>query len=469
MPGNQTTSLAWERLPDLAPESFGPRHARLAEGIREAVRTGRLPAGTALPASRTMAGLLGCSRWVVTEAYAQLTAEGYLEARAGSATRVSAAIAEPQPPDPVRSPTRWLMWDLSAGIADVRAFPRTRWAQAVRVALAEAAVTELVAPAAAGHIRLREALSAHLGRTRGIEISPRDLTVTHGVSDGLARLGRALTAGGATRLAVEDPGWPGLRTAAAQAGLTVIPVGVDADGLRVADLPGDVAAVVITPDHQFPTGVVLSAARRAALSAWAEATGSLIVEDGYDSELRYERARARGTTDPAWTARLGTVSKTLSPGLGLGWLVTPSAWTARVTAANAGMPAPSVVDQLALLEFLERGWYDRHLRWARQRYRDRRAALVDRLAAGMPGYAAAGAGVGLHLLLRLPPGSTVADASALVRAAAAREVVVADVARYCLDPANAAPALVIGLGNVADTAIPDAAAQLVAAGRPSAG
>src|SRR5690606_35793383 len=161
------------------------------------------------------------------------------------------------------------------------------------------------------------------------------------------------------------------------------------DGLRVEaleDLPG-VHAVLVTPAHQFPTGVVLSAERREALLAWARRVDGLVIEDDYDAEFRYDRrpVAALQGMDPHRVALLGSVSKTLSPGIGLGWLVTPPSWTGPVAAANPTVPAPAVVDQLALLELIRRGWYDRHLRAVRLIYRSRRDALLGALADELPG------------------------------------------------------------------------------------
>ncbi|HEV3465208.1 MAG TPA: PLP-dependent aminotransferase family protein, partial [Actinomycetota bacterium] len=379
------TNLAWDTLLELGEGQgrSGPLHARLSSALREAIRGGRLPAGSALPPSRTLAEDLGCSRWVVTEAYAQLAAEGYLEARVGSGTRVRpgdrAATGRPPPQSP---PARAPRIDLAPGLPDLRAFPLGRWVSALRVVASTLPYAELGYPDPTGHPRLRQVLAEYLARVRGALADPAHVTVCRGVADGAGRICQTLRAAGIDTVAVEDPGWHRLREAVAGTGLRVLPIPVDDQGLRVDDLDDDpgVRAVLVSPTHQFPTGVVLSPARRAALLAWAHRVDGLILEDDYDAEFRYDR-RPVGTmqgTDPSRVVLLGSVSKTLSPALGIGWVVTPPAWTARFRAtAGAGSPGwPSTLDQLTFAAFLQSGAYDRHLRAARLRYRQRRDRLV---------------------------------------------------------------------------------------------
>ncbi len=502
MSRSQTNSveLAWDTLLDVDGPVVGDGfsttgegraragaalHVRLTTAIRDAVRAGRLPAGAALPPSRVLAGTLGCSRWVVTEAYGQLVAEGYLEARTGSATRVAGGRAVSEnavgtsgrqtpagaagPADPLRTPTRRLTYDLAAGVPDVRAFPRERWVDAVRAALATAPVTDLVAPVAVGHVRVRETIAGHVERTRAAVVAPADLTVTHGATDGMTRLCRALVAAGHRALGVEDPSWPRLRTAAQSVGLRVVPLPLDGEGLCVGaldDVP-EVRAVLVTPAHQFPTGVVLSPRRREALLAWAHRVDGLVIEDDYDAEFRYDRrpVAALQGMDPHRVALLGSVSKTLTPGIGLGWLVTPPSWTGPVADTNPTVPAPAVVDQLALLELIRRGWYDRHLRAVRLIYRSRRDALLGALADELPGWRPSGTAAGLHFLLHLPEGATATGAGDVVRAAARREVAVSELSRYRLRPREPEAALVIGYGNLRDSAVRDAVRELAAAVR----
>lgn len=433
MAGSQTD---WGVL--LEPAGPGRKHEQLARALRKAIRDGVLD-GT-VPPSRRLAADLGCSRWVVTQAYAQLVAEGYLAGRTGSATRVrrvGGAVAAPEPARAV--PPRY---DLAPGLPDLRNFPRRPWAEAVREVVANTPHTDFGLPAPAGHPRLRRVLGEYLRRVRGA--APGTVLVCGGVTDGVTSVCRALAERGRTRLAVEDPGWTRLWRAAESAGMTVDPVPVDAEGIDVGRIPAGARAVLVTPAHQFPTGSVLSPRRRAELLDWARDVDGLILEDDYDAEFRYDR-RPVGTvqgTDPGRVALFGSVSKTLSPALGLGWAVVPPQWTVRAH-------PPSVLDQLALAGFIESGGYDRHLRAARLRYRARRDKLVGALGpARLSGVAA-----GLHLVLHLDQ-----DAAAVVRNATAAGVKVADLDSYRAAPGD--PALVLGYGNLADTGV-EAAARLL--------
>ncbi|MDX3189152.1 PLP-dependent aminotransferase family protein [Streptomyces sp. MN03-5084-2B] len=433
MPGPQTD---WGVL--LEPAGPGPKHEQLARALRKAIRGGVLT-GT-VPPSRRLAADLGCSRWVVTQAYAQLVAEGYLAGRTGSATRVRPvgdAVAAKEP-ERAAAPR----YDLAPGLPDLRNFPRRAWAEAIREVLANTPHPDFGLPEPGGHPRLRRVLGEYLRRVRGA--APGTVLIAGGVTDGVTGVCRALAERGITRLAVEDPGWTRLWQSAESAGMTVHPVPVDDEGIDAGRIPAGVRAVLVTPAHQFPTGSVLSPRRRAGLLAWARDVDGLILEDDYDAEFRYDR-RPVGTvqgTDPGRVALFGSVSKTLSPALGLGWVVLPPQWT-------VWTHPPPVVDQLALAGFMASGGYDRHLRAARLRYRARRDKLVGALGpARLSGVAA-----GLHLVLHLDQ-----DAAAVVRRARAAGVKVADLDGYRTTAGE--PALVLGYGNLADTGV-EAAARLL--------
>jgi GntR family transcriptional regulator / MocR family aminotransferase len=464
MPGFQT-NLAWDTLLELGGRP-GPLHARLSGALREAIGDGRLPAGSALPPSRILAETLGCSRWVVTEAYAQLAAEGYLAARVGSGTRVRplGPVAAGRPPPAAAPPARAPRVDLAPGLPDLRSFPLGRWVATLRSVAATLPHAELGYPDPFGHPHLRQVLAGYLERVRGARVVPAQVTVCRGVADGTGRLCWALRAAGVAAVAVEDPGWHRLRAAAASAGLRVVPTRVDAHGLRVADLDRDpaVRAVIISPTHQFPTGVVLSPERRAALLAWARRVDGLILEDDYDAEFRYDR-RPVGTmqgTDPSRVVLLGSLSKTLSPALGIGWMVTPPAWTGPLPEV-AGPPAwPATLDQLTFAAFLQTGAYDRHLRAARRRYRRRRDRLVRALAERLPGARLLGVAAGLHLLVHL---DEEVDCAQVVARAAATGLRVASLDAYRVRPDAIAPGLVLGYGNLADGQLEEAVTFLATA------
>jgi GntR family transcriptional regulator/MocR family aminotransferase len=446
----------------------GPKRAQVERALRDGVRSGRLRAGTRLPPTRRLAGDLGVSRGVVVEAYAQLVAEGWLEARQGSGTVVA---ARPAPRTSVSGgydpPSRTfagvgVRYDLRTGRPDLSAFPRAAWHAAVGRALRELPDDALGYGDFRGHAPLREALAGQLGRTRGVVADPEHVVVCGGLYQGLHVVWRALTRHGARRVAIEDPGWRGQRRSAKHAGVEWIPVRVDEDGIDVEALAAsDADAVVVSPAHQFPTGVVLAPERRAALVAWARERGALIVEDDYDAEYRYDRdpVGALQGLAPDRVLYAGSASKTLAPALRLGWLV-PPAWLAAEVAdekdrADRGTP---VLDQAALADLLRRGEIDRHLRRMRRRYRARRDALVAALAEHLPGAPVGGVAAGLHVVLGLAED---ADEEAVRRAAQERGVAVETLHRSCTAVAPHAPALLLGYAALPEDALARAA-RLVA-------
>jgi GntR family transcriptional regulator/MocR family aminotransferase len=459
------TNLAWDVLLDLGDPGEGPLHQRLKHALRQEIRAGRIGIGSALPPSRKLAADLGCSRWTVTEAYAQLVAEGYLAARSGSATRVSWSgtrddIARRPTPRGLPAPR----FDLAPGLPDLRAFPRRQWAEAIRTQVTNVPFAELGYPSRRGQPRLRRLLAEYLRRSRGVSASADDVMVCTTVTEGVRAICGALRAEGITAVGCEEPGWTRLREVIRAAGLDTVPIRTDAGGLRVTDLAahGGLRAVLTTPAHQFPGGMVLLPERRADLLRWARDVDGVILEDDYDAEFRYDR-RPVGTVqgmDPSRVILLKSLSKMLSPALGIGWLVTPRRWTVPLREADRAPARPPTLDQLAFADLLESGAYERHLRACRQRYRSRRDALVTALAEQFPGLEVSGIAAGLHLVLTLPDG--VAGA-AVVAAAAARSVRVADLAAYHATPGPARPGLVLGYGNLADASLSEAVRELRAA------
>jgi GntR family transcriptional regulator/MocR family aminotransferase len=452
---------AWDVLLDLRAVGTGTLNERLKRALRTAIRSGRLATGSTLPSSRALAVDLGCSRWAVTEAYAQLTAEGYLEARTGSGTRVcwvdTAHAVDVRAPRP--SPPSVRM-DLAPGLPDLRAFPRARWAEALRTVTANAAFTDLGYSEPFGHHELRNVLVDYLQRSRAATASGAQLMVTTSTTSGVRRLCQALASVGHRSMAVEDPGWPRLGDAVREAGLQPVPVGVDDQGMRVADLdahPGT-RAVLTAPAHQFPRGVVLTAERRAALLRWAHRVNGLILEDDYDSEFRYDRppvSTLQGM-DPRHVVLLGSLSKTLSPALRIGWMLLPSRWADMLRRSETTPSLPPTLDQLAFARLLTTGAYDRHLRKRRRVFRIRRDLLAAELGRRLPGCEVSGAAAGLHLMVHLPAG---VHTAALVREAERRGVHVVDLDRYTFS-GSGPPALVLGYGNITDALIPEAASVL---------
>ncbi|MCD9872320.1 MocR-like pyridoxine biosynthesis transcription factor PdxR [Streptomyces guryensis] len=458
------TNLASDLLLHLGQAADGPLHERVKRALRSAIRDGRIEVGTALPPSRQLAADLGCSRWAVTEAYGQLVAEGYLEARTGSATRVRWSNS-PDDGSARRAPRQApaARYDLAPGLPDLRAFPRRRWADAVRAQATNVAFTEFGYPPPGGHLRLRRLLAEYLGRSRSVSAAPQDVTVCTSVTDGVRRFCQALRARGITAVGVEEPGWTRLREVIRAAGMDVVPVRADGGGLRTDDLaahPG-LRAVLTTPAHQFPLGTVLAPDRRAALLQWARLVDGVVLEDDYDAEFRYDRrpvASLQGM-DPSRVVLFKSLSKILSPALGIGWIVAPPHWTRELHEADQAATQPPPLDQLAFADLLESGAYDRHLRACRKRYRNRRDALVRALAEQLPDAPVSGIAAGLHLLLRLP---TRVDTAIVVEAAAARSLRVADLAAYHATEGHADHGLVLGYGNLADGAVGEAVGLLCA-------
>ena len=319
-------------------------------------------------------------------------------------------------------------FDLRTGRPDLSAFPRTAWHAALGRVLKALPDAELGYGDPRGYGPLREALAEQLGRTRGVLAEPAQIVVCGGLAPGLAVVLRALRRRGARLVAVEDPGWRGQVRAAEQAGLAWAPARVDEQGIVVDEL-GDVDAVVVTPAHQFPTGVVLAPERRAQLVAWARERGALIVEDDYDAEYRYDRepVGALQALAPDHVLYAGSASKTLAPALRLGWLVAP-AWLAPDLAAEKDRAdrGTAVLEQAALADLVARGELDRHLRRTRRRYRARRDALVAALAHHLPAARVGGAAAGLHVVAWLPDG---ADEARIAAAARERGVAVDRAAR----------------------------------------
>jgi GntR family transcriptional regulator / MocR family aminotransferase len=451
----------------LAIEPGSPLRSQLERQLREGIRSGRLRTAARLPPSRELARELGVSRGVVVDAYSQLVAEGYLVARRGSGTEVAASIAaQPAVNGAVarREPT--IHHHLESGLPDVSGFPRQAWQAATAAALRELPDPWLTYGRPRGFSRLRVALADYLGRARATVATPREMIICAGLSHGLTLVWRALRERGARRVAVEDPAWPGQPDSVALSGLEPVPVPVDASGLVVAELErAGVDAVIVTPAHQYPTGVVLSPERRGALIDWARRHDALIVEDDYDAEYRYDRepvAALQGLA-PERVIYAGTASKTLAPALRLAWLIIPDHLTDEVTAQHLlTFAAPSVVEQAALAIMLERGQLERHLRQMRRRYRPRRDALVEALAAELPEARVGGAAAGLHLVAWLPEG---ADEAAIATRARERGVAIHTLHHDSAAVGPVPPALLLGYASLTEDALRRAASELAIAVR----
>jgi GntR family transcriptional regulator / MocR family aminotransferase len=474
---------------DLHLEPSGARiRAGLEAALREAVRSGRLAAGTPLPSSRALAADLGLARNTVVEAYGQLVAEGWLAARHGSGTWVAQRPDRPAPvpvPPPEPGP-RGARYDLQPGSPDVSAFPRSAWLAAARRALASASAASLGYTDPRGLEPLRVALAGYLARARGVAVTPDRVVVCAGYAQALAVLGRVLSGGSlgrphgahsggspapsrqaaprstaVRRLAIEGFGMPLYWQIATGTGLELSALPVDDRGAVTGGL-SDQAAVALTPAHQFPLGVPLHPRRRREVIDWAADTGALVIEDDYDGEFRYDRQAvgALQALGPEQVAYAGTASKSLAPGLRLGWLVLPARLVDDVVAAKqAAGQLSSSIDQLTLAEFISSGGYDRCIRRARLSYRQRRDRLVSELARRVPAVHVGGIAAGLHALVMLPPDVREQD---VVAEAARRGLALSGLSDYSSGIQPHDPAVLVGYAKPPGHAYSTALARLCA-------
>ncbi|EPH45168.1 PLP-dependent aminotransferase family protein [Streptomyces aurantiacus] len=442
----------------------------LARHIRHAVANGLLPAGSRLPATRVLAGELGVSRGVVTEAYRRLTEDGHVAGRGRGGTVVVAAplarpterrVTEPRvtaddgtsgkpplftaPPDAGvfdalrAAPARI---DLSPGLPDLAAFPRAAWLRAERSVLAGLVPSDFGYGDPRGTPSLRRAVARWLALNRGIAADPDEVLIVAGTAQALGLLALVLRDEGVARVAIEDPSSLGIRQHLHNSGLQTPPVPVDEQGIRVDALRATGARVaLLTPAHQFPTGVVLDGGRRRELADWAR-DGGLIIEDDYDAEHRYDRppVPALRSTLAEHVAYAGSVSKLLAPALRVGWLLAPRRHrSALVDAKRFADLGNAALPQLVLAHLMESGELERHLRFLRRRHRGRRDAMIAAIAARLPGAVVHGAAAGLHLTVTFEPGR---DDTALAAAALERGVKVQPLSWHAQRPGR--PGLVLG-------------------------
>jgi GntR family transcriptional regulator/MocR family aminotransferase len=449
---DEASAWALERRPG---ESL---RACLERTLRDAIREGSLRAGVELPASRRLAIQLGVSRGVASDAYAELEAQGYLQITSRRPPVVAQVRGAPQR---VRAPSTDAgatpRFDLTPTTPDVTLFPRRQWATALAAAVRDAPGVALGYGDPRGNLVLRQRLADELGRTRGVICEPDQIIVVQGTTQGVDLVLRVLRDTGAIRIAVEDPSLDRQHAQIVGLGLELVGQPVDGDGLIIDGFDAD--AVIVSPAHQFPTGAVLSGARRRELLAWTRETGALIIEDDYDAEFRYDRepVRALQGLDPERVIYAGTTSKTLAPALRIGWLVVPESLVEPLSAMKALLDDLSpTLEQLALAQLLGRGHYQRHIRRTRGVYRARRDRLAVALAGHFPGRSVFGVAAGLSVVLDLPSGT---DDRELDRAALRAGVRVEALSRYAIHD-RGRRGLVIGYGGVHESAIDPAIAAL---------
>ncbi|WP_306317865.1 MULTISPECIES: PLP-dependent aminotransferase family protein [unclassified Streptomyces] len=460
--------MAWHLSVQVDRASVVPLTAQLQNGIKDMIEDRVLHPGARLPSSRQLALDLGLSRSVVVEAYEQLIAEGYLDAVRGSGTHVTrqlpATAAEPSLLDP--SPVPEVRWDMRVGIANLSNFPRQEWLNSYTKVLQNVGRDGVDYPPVAGIAELRNELAGYLGRVRSVRTTPGHVMVTAGFAQGLALLAASFQHLGIHELAIEEPGHSGQRRFILDTGLSPVPVPVDAEGLVVEALARTgVRAVLVTPAHQFPTGVTLSAARKAQLLRWAQEVDAWIIEDDYDGEFWFDR-RARPPalqeSDPERVVYAGTTSKVLVPGLRLGWLaIPPKIFPLMERVRSRQDQGSDTLTQLAFADLMRGGLLDRHLRRVRSRYRSRSEALAAAVGRHLPQARMNGSAAGLHSYALLPPGT---DEAALVRGALRRSVLVRGSQQFRFGSASAGrPALLLGYGSLPLSGITEAVAAIGAA------
>ncbi len=468
----------WSRdAPDLMialDRTCGPLALQIQEQLRVAIREGRLVAGERLPSTRRLADHLGVSRGTVVEVYEQLVAEGYVDSAVGSGTRV-ARIPGAQRLDRTEgtrpaAPRPKPEIDFEYGIPDLGSVPLRDWVWAVGEATRTLPTARLGDEEPAGSRHLRQVVTAYHRRVRAGCATADDAVVVGGFRQGLAFTLATLARSGIKVLALEDPGPREHDVIARRAGLAVVPIPVDAEGLNVAALRATQArAVLVTPAHQCPTGVALSPSRRRELVSWANEVDGVILEDDYDAEFRYDR-QAVGSLqglDPERVFALGSVSKTIAPTIRIGWVLAPPRYVEALTEAKhlSSRGAPGL-DQEALALLVESGRFDRHLRRVRDLYRARRDALAEQVAADFGPDRLQGLAAGCHTVLLLPSD---VDEDSVVEAALSLGVRVTGLGHYRLTHTPADPALLLAFGNLSTHQLVRGVHAIAEAVRRSAG
>jgi GntR family transcriptional regulator/MocR family aminotransferase len=408
-----------------------PLCTQLTNQLRDHIRSGSLPSGMSLPASRLFAQELSISRSVVVDTYEQLAAEGYVVTHPRSGTRVAPNIrCSTSSPLLLQSDVS-LLYDFRPGIPDTTLFPRTAWMRATNHLMRTMPANVFIYGDACGPDWVREEISHYLNRVRGTIASSDSLVLCSGFTQGFVLFCQMLCQQGIRRIAMEDPSHPDQRILVARANLDSIPIPVDEKGLRVDLLAQtNVQAVLVSPAHQFPTGVALAPERRSSLIEWAQQSDSIIIEDDYDAEYRYDRnpIGALQGIDPEHVVYIGSTSKMIAPALRIGWLVVPERWRREIASvkryADLGSP---VLNQMIFAHMLANGDIDRYLRKARQIYRSRRDVLVNSIDRYLPDAHIQGVAAGLHVVIHL---SHKVEEEAIVAGAALQRVGVYGIRPY---------------------------------------
>jgi len=457
-----------------------PIYLQLYEWFRNAIVGGRLRPGQRLPSTRGLAAELGVSRISVFNAYEQLQAEGYLDTFVGAGTHVAKSIPDEAVAIKVvtgqkgsvvggrprlrRLSDRGTAWKhvpaqswldnlgpFRVSLPALNHFPIELWSKLVSARCSNSPIAAMAYGDAKGYLPFREAVAEYLNTVRGVRCHPSQILVTTGSQQGLQISAQVLLNPG-DRLLLEEPGYPGARYAFATAGFRLVPIRVDRDGISVEEITRkgrNARAVYVTPSHQYPMGVTMSAARRMLLLNWATRSGAWIIEDDYDSEYRFESrpiASLQGLDTDERVIYVGTFNKVMFPALRLGYVVVP---TDLVSAFSAARDAADIFSatlyQAALTDFIREGHFARHIRRMRVLYMSRRKALVDAIQRGTGEILeVVGSEAGMHLVALLPPGM---DDVGVSREAANRGISAMPLS-VCFTTKPARGGLILGYGGV---------------------
>lgn len=450
----------------------GPLFRQVYLGLRQAILSATLPTGDRLPSTRDLAEQLGISRTVIVLAYEQLLAEGFIEGRGGSGTYVSKSLGEgaprraaktaslrlsrfglaainagPSVDSPRRKPAP-IRYDFAYGRSDIEIFPFQVWRRLLLRHARMAPVRHFDIGEAAGSLDLREAICDHVRRSRAVVCDPSDVIIVNGSQQALDLIARVLVERG-DRVAIEDPHYDGIREVLRAAGARLVPVPVDEEGLDPAKLPENASMVFVTPSHQFPTGAILSLARRLALLEWATRKNAVIVEDDHDGEFHYEGRpleSLQGLDAEGRIVYVGTFSRTVFASLRIGYLIVPKSLGPAFAAAKWLNDLHSAtLEQQTLAEFINNGMYERHLRRLRKRNTARREALLDAIREYLgERVAVTGDESGAHVVL-WPKKK--ASEEALIAAAAARGVGIYGIS-HCFLKRRSRPGLLLGYARL---------------------
>ncbi|MGC2110901.1 MAG: PLP-dependent aminotransferase family protein [Candidatus Korobacteraceae bacterium] len=455
----------------------GPLFRQVYLGLREAILSGAFNSSDRLPSTRDVAEQLEVSRTVVLLAYDQLLAEGFVVGRSGSGTYVSAGVGESRGAGSSHQVKLWLSrfgssaaaaysrinfpqrrkpslpYDFAYGRSDLETFPFEMWRRMLLRCARKAPVAELDYGPAGGDLRLREAISTHLRRSRAVLCDASQVMVVNGSQQALDLITRVLVERG-DRVAIEDPSYQGTREVLRAAGAHLLPISVDRDGLHPAKLPSNARIAFVTPSHQFPTGAILSLTRRLELLQWAKRRNAVIVEDDYDGEFRYEGQpleSLQGLDREGRVIYIGTFSRTVFSALRIGYLIAPKSLLPAFLAAKWLSDRHTArLEQETLAEFISTGMYERYLRRVRRRNAARRDALLGAIRTHLGDRVeVTGDGAGAHVVLW--PKSCVAE-DTVITAAASRGVGVYGISRYFLKRPSR-PGILLGYSRLNETEI----------------